>query len=424
MKTKTIEDFLLENANSNGIPILDENVWAEMNRLWTKAQIKTEFARYIVTHRPEFPFINISKEMMEERFQALKTMNSSDFLLTNFSNVVEKYSDYKYPFSQYGKLVIDLHNKFNPVSNYFQQKNRMACGSYGFSSPLEIWKNQQELERMNWTFWRLGNKSIGLTEYRGSFRLGAYVATQFKPNVAKTFYDLTRAKIVCDTSCGWGDRLAGFYATPMTEAYYGCDPNPATFETYKTQCLEYERLLGTDPKITEGPDWFECRGKKLVVIFRKPAEDMEWPKVEFDCTFTSPPYFSTEQYNKGGPNQEDQSWSRYAEYENWKTGFYFPMMDRVWQRTRSGGFVCINIMDPQVRNKRYRACDDLVDYMKTKSDCRFIGQVGMRIKQRPKKLDTMVLRQHLSTIFIENVWCFSKDIEAKFHLPTLENLFV
>jgi len=65
-----------------------------------------------------------------------------------------------------------------------------------------------------------------------------------------------------------------------------------------------------------------------------------------------------------------------------------------------------------------------VDYMKEKNDCRFIGQVGMRIKQRPKKLDAMTLRQHLSTIFIENVWCFSKDIEANFHLPTLEKLFI
>jgi hypothetical protein len=424
MKTKTIEDFLLENANSNRIPILDENVWAEINRLWSKAQFRSEFAKYVIKHKPEFPFMEVSKEKMEERFQSLKMMNSSEFILTNFSNVVEKYPDYKYPFSQYGKLVIDLHNKFNPVSNYFQQKNRMACGSYGFKSPLEIWTNQSELEKMNWTFWRLGNKSIGLTEYRGSFRLGAYVATQFKPNVAKTFYDLTRAKTVCDTSCGWGDRLAGFYATPIAESYYGCDPNPTTFETYKLQCQEYERLLGGTPRLTEKEDYFECTGKKHVVIFRKPAEDMIWPLVEFDCTFTSPPYFSTEQYNKGGDKEEDQSWNRYAEYDKWKLGFYFPMMDKVWERTRSGGFVCINIMDPQVRNKRYRACDDLVDYMKEKSDCRFIGQVGMRIKQRPKKLDTVTLRQHLSTIFIENVWCFSKDIEANFHLPTLENLFI
>ena len=423
MKTKTLEEIFLENSNQNGVPILGENVWAEINRNWSKTQIRTELASYIVKYNPKFPLIEIPKEKMEEKFHALRNMNTSDFLMTNFSNVVEKYNYYKYPFSEYGLLVIDLHNNFNPVSNYFQQENRMSCSSYGFESPLTIWKTQKLLEKMNWTFWRLGNKSLGLTEYRGSFRLGAYVATQFKPNVAKTIYDISDARIVCDTSCGWGDRLAGFYGGANTIAYYGCDPNEKVFETYKLQCKEYERLLGSTPKITEGTDYFECRGKKTVVIFRKPAEDMIWPDVQFDCTFTSPPYFSTEQYNKGGLNEKDQSWSRYSEYDLWKTGFYFPMMDRVWERTKSGGFVCINIMDPQVKGKRYRACDDLVDYMKQKQNCHFLGQIGMRIKQRPKKLDTMTLRHHLSTIFIENVWCFSKDVKSNFNLPTLEKLF-
>ena len=32
------------------------------------------------------------------------------------------------------------------------------------------------------------------------FRLGAYIATQFKPVVAKCFYEMTNAKTVLDTS--------------------------------------------------------------------------------------------------------------------------------------------------------------------------------------------------------------------------------
>ena len=40
-----------------------------------------------------------------------------------------------------------------------------------------------------------------------SFRLGTYIATQFKPIVAKTIYDMSDAKTVLDTSMGWGDRL-------------------------------------------------------------------------------------------------------------------------------------------------------------------------------------------------------------------------
>ena len=41
---------------------------------------------------------------------------------------------------------------------------------------------------------------------------------------------MTNAKTVLDTSCGWGDRLAGFFASDAEE-YYGCDPNPNTYAT-------------------------------------------------------------------------------------------------------------------------------------------------------------------------------------------------
>lgn len=103
---------------------------------------------------------------------------------------------------------------------------------------------------------------------------------------------------------------------------------------------------------------------------------------------------------------------------------YFPMMDSVWNKTKSGGFVCINIMDPQVKGKRHRACDDLVDHMIAKPDCHFLGQIGMRIKQRPKNIGALNNKKHLSNIFIENIWCFSKDRVSSFHTPTLESLFI
>ncbi len=45
---------------------------------------------------------------------------------------------------------------------------------------------------------------------------------------------MTNAKRVLDTSCGWGDRLAGFFASDAEE-YYGCDPNPNTYQRYQEQ---------------------------------------------------------------------------------------------------------------------------------------------------------------------------------------------
>ena len=71
----------------------------------------------------------------------------------------------------------------------------------------------------------------------------AYIATQFKPVVAKTIYDMTKANTVLDTSCGWGDRLAGkSFASNATE-YYGCDPNPNTYKQYMKQIEEYSKFF-------------------------------------------------------------------------------------------------------------------------------------------------------------------------------------
>ena len=70
--------------------------------------------------------------------------------------------------------------------------------------------------------------------YMSAFRLGTYIATQFKPNVAKTIYQLTNAKRVLDTSCGWGDRLVAF-CLGRAEEYIGCDPNPNTYENIRNK---------------------------------------------------------------------------------------------------------------------------------------------------------------------------------------------
>jgi len=69
-------------------------------------------------------------------------------------------------------------------------------------------------------------------------------------------------------------------------------------------------------------------------------------------------------------------------------------------------FLFVNIMDPKIKGKRYRSSDELVNRLKDK----FLGQIGMRIMQRPKsdKLfkDDKEKADFMNKIFIENVWCF------------------
>ena len=202
---------------------------------------------------------------------------------------------------------------------------------------------------------------------------------------------MTNAKRVLDTSCGWGDRLAGFFASDAEE-YIGCDPNPNTYKQYMKQIEVYNSFL-TKPK--------------KVKIYNCGAEDLPWDEIkDIDCSFTSPPYFSTEEYNKGGEKEENQSWFKFNEYEKWRDDFFLPVSKKCFERSKH---TIINIMDPQVKGKRYRSCDEVVDMLKDN----FVGQIGMRIMQRPKSdklFETEKDKQEfMNKTFIENVWCFSKD---------------
>ena len=173
-------------------------------------------------------------------------------------------------------------------------------------------------------------------------------------------------------------------------------------------------------------DAFKCIGEsgKEVISYNCPAEDIleEIKSESYDCVFTSPPYFSTELYDEGGDDWK-QSWFRYPEYDNWWKNFYKPVLEACYESLKEDGVMMMNIMDPQIKRKRFKTCDQMVDYILSIGG-KFDGQIGMRYKQRPKNIDKKLLNKHLLTTYIENIWCFSKNgFDISFKHATLEGLF-
>ena len=404
---------LLDAAGEDKLPTLDNNAFESMNAEYGKEEMRKNIADYIATERPVFPLIEISEDVMRDTFNSLKNFNTNTICTPKEQvekEVFEKYDDYEYPYSKYGLGLINGGSNFNKVSNYFMQDLRLECSSYGHRAPKEVWENGDAyaIWKCLGPIWRGINdvKLLKVTQADGTvteelkggsltasciveaFRLGTYVATQFKPVVAKAIYQMTNAKTVLDTSCGWGDRLAGFFASDAEE-YYGCDPNPNTYARYTEQISKYNKLLSKPKKVT---------------IWRCGAEDLPYHKLPpIDVAFTSPPYFSTEEYNKGGEFQEDQSWSKFDEYEKWRDDFYLPVAEKSMAVSK---FLFVNIMDPNIKGTRYRSSDELVNRLKDK----FLGQIGMRIMQRPKSdtlfKDEKEKAEFRERMFIENVWCF------------------
>lgn len=411
-------NLFLSNRDKKWIPTLDKNQWKDLNDSYGKEEIIEALIQYIKAYGPSPPINPVSRDDMEKCFYRLKKLDWKKVYLPHESvkgRVLEKYDDYGHPYETCGLGVVQMGNSYINVSNYFNQTLRMECDTYGYVSAHERWRTATDLRTPFLALWRMGNDQLNEHSFVVAFRLATYIATQFKPHVAKMIYDSTGAKTVFDASCGWGDRLAGFYCS-NAEQYYGCDPNPKTFEMYKWQCLAYEKLLGCpNPRFDEGRDFFSCIGKKEVIIWRSAAEDMYYKRElpTFDCAFTSPPYFSTELYNSGGEHEDEQSWKRYSTYEEWRDGFYLPVNERIFENLNDGGVQIVNIMDPKVKNKRYYASDDLINNLTTKyKDCSFLGQLGMRIMQRPKNVSKQKLLAHFDQIYIEPCWVFGKNRES------------
>ena len=410
-RDNTLYNRLLDAASDDKLPILDNKSFELLNKTYGKDKMRTHLADYIASERPVFPLKEISKDDMRKCFYDLQKFDTSSICIPNEEiekEVFEKYDDYKYSYSKYGLGLINGPSTFNDVSNYFMQDLRLECGSYGFEAPKTRWENNDayDIWKCLGPIWRgingvqkvliegkeeLIGGELNAKSYVSAFRLGTYIATQFKPVVAKAIYDITNAKTVLDTSCGWGDRLAGFFASDAEE-YYGCDPNPNTYQRYQEQISKYNKLLSKPKKVQ---------------IWRCGAEDLPYHKLpKIDVAFTSPPYFSTEEYNKGGEHQEDQSWHKFNEYDKWRDDFYLPVAEKTMQVSK---FMFVNIMDPKIKGKRYRSGDELVDKFAKK----FMGQIGMRIMQRPKS-DTLFKDEKekadfMNKMFIENVWCFGPE---------------
>ena len=383
-----------------------------------KEEFRLTIAQYVSEKRPAFPFRKLSYADMVENFQKLQKADYTKFItpkdqITN--EVIEKYDDYKYEFQTCGQGMIDTPSTYNSCSDYFMNHLRLRCGSYGFKAPAQVWEEgtAKEIWSSIGGLWRGVNSTEDLSpkSVMEVLRLGTYIATQFKPIVAKVIYNMTDAKTVLDTSMGWGDRLAGFFASNATH-YIGCDPNPNTFKVYSEMIREYS-------KMSPG---------KTTQIYRCGAEDLPWETIEnVDCAFTSPPYFATERYNEGGEFEKDQSWSKFAEYERWRDEFYLPVALNSFNALSEKGFLMVNIMDPKIKNVRYYSSDELVDHIQPD----FLGQVGMRIMQRPQgknKFETKEdLVEFMNKLYIENVWCFGKyktfDLFRHKRRATLEGLF-
>ena len=199
--------------------------------------------------------------------------------------------------------------------------------------------------------------------------LRKYIASQFKPSIAKAFYDYFGSVNVLDFSAGWGDRLAGFYGSETGAYYLGIDPNTLNHPNYKKQKDFYETHRS----------FFEI--DKDCDFICAPAEDVDFTDYEdmFDTVFTSPPYFNVEKYSE----EDTQSYIRYKNIDSWNRDFLHKTISKVIPTLKKGGILAINIADvysPKAKDY-FDICNPMNDFIKSKG-LNYYGCIGMEMTKR------------------------------------------
>ena len=267
---------------------------------------------------------NISKEEAINDYQHLKQVNLKK--VTNETRIGNKFVDYF---------------TFLPRLETISKK---GMSYFDFIEDTEYHKKKYIQNLLNYQ--RGDDKYVAL--YR-IFKLHCGSIGLFKPLTAMEIYTRFKPKSVLDPTMGWGGRLVGACALDVPN-YIGIDTNKSLKEPYKNM-VKTLKELGTQTNI------------KLMF---KDALKVDYSKLDYDCVFTSPPYYNIEIYEG----------TKYKTDEEWDENFYIPLFTQTYKHLKRGGHFILNIPKKLYEN----VCLDLLGKANIK--------IPLKKKAHPKNKNT------------------------------------
>ena len=267
---------------------------------------------------------NISKEEAINDYQHLKQVNLKK--VTNETRIGNKFVDYF---------------TFLPRLETISKK---GMSYFDFIEDTEYHKKKYIQNLLNYQ--RGDDKYVAL--YR-VFKLHCGSIGLFKPLTAMEIYTRFQPKSVLDPTMGWGGRLVGACALDVPN-YIGIDTNKSLKEPYKNM-VKTLKELGTQTNI------------KLMF---KDALKVDYSKLDYDCVFTSPPYYNIEIYEG----------TKYKTDEEWDENFYIPLFTQTYKHLKRGGHFILNIPKKLYEN----VCLDLLGKANIK--------IPLKKKAHPKNKNT------------------------------------
>ena len=343
----------------NGEIDISQKEWEKLNDSYSKEEVKKMISDAIRDNDLPMPLREISEPEAFSEFSNLLDLNEQKIIKREKWFTRYEYSE-KYPLSD---VLFACSNIGNKASDFYQQYNRWLCDSINSPSPHRTWTTEKFRMTLFNALWTLKFKEINSRNLRSCIGLRKYIASQFRPSVAKAVYNYFGAEKVLDFSSGWGDRLCGFLASDA-EHYVGVDPNERLFDGYEGMVDDLES---------------EYRSPKQIEIQNICAEEMQLGNHKFDLVFTSPPYFNIERYTQ----EPNQSWKKYRKLEKWLEEFLFVSLSKSWDHLVSGGYMVINISDVYSNHTVNKICNPMNDFISKLNNSEYTGCYGYQMRKRP-----------------------------------------
>jgi hypothetical protein len=309
-------------------------------------------------------------------------------------------------------LLIGISLSGNACTHYFNTPYRMKTQGLKNKSVEQIWGDKVCRRRaLNMLKTKAKyNRSVNSAAFLNILMNYGCSATNFKPSVAKTIYQMFGAKKIYDFSAGWGDRLIAALATPGVELYVGTDPNTNNHPLYdsilKTLDEPSEQLI-SQYKI---PNSNNSQRRTEACLHFLRAEDFYPAEIygqNFDLVFTSCPYFNLEQYAAKTDCEDDQCWKKYPEVEMWLNKFLFAALQNAIDCLRPGGILAINIADFVKTDKRTKLCEPMNRFLLSTKSCDYCGCIGMKLHKRYGNYI-----KDKSGVHAEPIWIWRKNLTA------------
>ena len=368
---------------------IEDKDWEYIKETFDKQDVKESLATVAMTY--PLPYPDLTEKRAFKDFQKLKGMKWNEIIVEG-EWYAREGTEYTYNLNHDDKqLYFRRLNAGNESSNYFQIENRWSVDGSVSPGPKRTWESHKFMTTLMGSAYSLKMPKITKNILRTMIGLRKYICSQFKPNVAKIIYDMFESENILDFSMGWGDRLAGFYASEHGKHYVGIDPRKENHSIYKEQAEFYEKHLG----------FFEHDRKSE--FHCSPAEDFDFTPYNehFDMVFTSPPYFSVERYSY----DDTQSWVRYKDINDWNKDFLQTTLGNLWTSIKSGGYLLVNISDVYTNSKWstdrgwLEICNPMNDYLSKLGE--YQGCIGMELAKRPNSGGAGTAKSYEGSVWTE-----------------------